>query len=159
MKIQIKGNRVSMKAETKQDGHALTALVSELAHNTNEPPPREPRQLPKFINLYKEDAIPQPRCQHGCRYTFPYFRVKMPKHIKFVSYDKDNKRINIEEVYPWGTSMGLDDVCGQVIVNLETIFVVHSEHERETLSIVVIKVEEVKRTIYWSIVFEYDIPF
>ncbi len=136
-------------------------LVRSLAHNTNEPPPREPRPLPEFIILPIDGAIQQPSCSEYERYTIPPFKWKVPKYMTFISYDKDNKLIIIEYTDGRRSSRTLADVFGVVIANVKEVYLKWEVGEPELLNIVDIKVEKVKRTTYWSLVFErtYCLPF
>lgn len=59
------------------------------------------------------------------------------------------------------SSRTLADVFGVVIANVKEVYLKWEVGEPELLNIVDIKVEKVKRTTYWSLVFErtYCLPF
>lgn len=95
------------------------------------------------------------------RYSCGGFTRKIPKGIIPLDYDKDEKKIEItlddgKDNRYW---IPIEEFFGKVIANAKKIVIVHETGHEETMSIVGIDVVKIKRSLFWKLIFELDLPF
>lgn len=115
----------------------------------------------EFIKIPIEQLIKEPACCSAKdRYSHSAWTRKVsPGLLVPCDYSKTEKLMEVE--YPNGNRewFTLDVFFGKVIAEVKDIFILHPDGQTETMSIVGIDVIKIKRTTYWKLIFERDLPF
>jgi hypothetical protein len=112
-----------------------------------------------FIKLKLEHLIPEPSCSSHDRFSDPAFTRKLPKGIIPCDYDKAERLIEVEFEDGHRNWIELKVFFGKVIGEVKDIFILHPEGWTEDMSIVGFSIFKKKRTTYWKVIFERDLPF
>lgn len=98
-------------------------------------------------------------CNCHSRYSHPTFTLKIPKGIIPLDYDKNNKLIEVQ--YSTGETgwHKLSTFFGKTVTDAKDILIYSSDEDYESASIVAIDVFRIKRTLYWKLIFQRDLPF
>lgn len=114
----------------------------------------------EFIRLPIDQLVIEPMtCSGKDRFSHPAFTRKLPKGVTPCDYDKKEKLIELE--YPNGDKhwFELSTFFGKVIAEVKSIYLLHPDKSIEDLMIVGFEVFKEKRTIYWKLIFERELPF
>lgn len=104
--------------------------------------------------------VPEPKtCNGKDRFSHPGFIRKIPKWITPCDFDKTEKLIEVE--YKDGNRVwhSIGTFFGIVINEAKNIYILYPDGETETMSIVAIETVKIKRTMFWKLIFERDLPF
>jgi len=114
----------------------------------------------EFIKIPNEQLVKEPVCCNGKeRYSHPGWTRKLPKWLTPCDYSKTEKLIEVEYKSGDREWFSIQVFFGIVIAEVKDIFILYPDGETETLSIVGIDVIKIKRTTYWKLIFERDLPF
>lgn len=101
--------------------------------------------------------------QEGCnrrdRFSHPAWTRKLPKWLTPCDYSKTEKLIEVEYKSGDREWFSLEVFFGIVIAEVKDILLLYPDGETETMSIVGIDMIKIKRTTYWKLIFERDMPF
>jgi hypothetical protein len=114
----------------------------------------------EFIKIPEKQLIKEPMtCSCRDRFSHPAFTRKIPKGITPSDYDKDEKLIEIEFTDGERRWVHIKEFFGKVIAEVKDILLLFPDGNTESLSIVSVDFVKVKRTLYWKLIFERDLPF
>lgn len=113
-----------------------------------------------FIKIPINQLIEEPiACSQKVRYSHSGFTRKIPSGITPCDFDKDEKLIEIEFSDGERHWYHIKEFFGKVIGEVKNILLLHPDGSTERLSIVWIDLFKIKRTNYWKLIFERDLPF
>ena len=103
------------------------------------------------------------KAEHSCgpydRFSHPAFTFRVPKGIMPCDFDKTEKLIEVEFSNGERRCVELKHFFGIVISEVKEIYLLRDDGGTEGLHIEGIDVFKVKRTLYWRLIFEKDLPF
>jgi hypothetical protein len=102
--------------------------------------------------LIKEPSV------NNARYSHPAWTKKVSKGIMLCDFDKAEKliEVEIEDTKYW---IGIITFFGKVIAETKAILLVNESGYTTNLTIVAVEEIKIKRTNYWKLIFEVDLPF
>lgn len=92
-------------------------------------------------------------------YSSPAFARKLPKGIIPCDYDQKEKLIEVEFEDGHRNWIELKEFFGKVLFEVKDIQLTDNGQTIDSMSIVSFKIYKVKRTTYWNLIFECDLPF
>lgn len=113
-----------------------------------------------FIKLQIGHMVKEPTaCNKKDRFSHSAFTRKLPKGVVPCDYDKNEKLIEIEYSNGDRHWFSLSTFFGKVIAEVKEILILHPDGTTERMNIVGFEVFKVKRTFYWKLIFESELPF
>jgi hypothetical protein len=114
----------------------------------------------EFIKIPIDHLIKEPNtCSANDRYSHPAFTRKIPKYLMLSDFDKVEKLIEVEFKDGNRNWIPISEFFGLVIGTVKDILILYPDGDTESMSIVNIMESKVKRTLYWRLIFERDLPF
>ena len=114
----------------------------------------------EFIKLSISSLISEPTtCNGHDRFSHPAFSRKLPKNAFPCDYDKDEKLIEFEFSNGIKHWIKLSDSFGKVIAEVKDIFLLHPDGYTEHLNIAGFEIFKQRRTNYWKLIFERELPY
>lgn len=114
-----------------------------------------------FIKFQLKSLIKEPTgCNQKERFSHPVCTRKLPKGVIPCDYDKKEKLIELE--YSTGERRWFDISVffGLVIYEVKHLLIINEDGSQyNEMDIVNFEVFKVKRTTYWKLIFECDLPF
>lgn len=98
-------------------------------------------------------------CTAHERYSHPAFTRKIPKGLSPSDFDRDDKLIEIEFQDGDKRWVHIKEFFGEVIGEVNDILILYQNGNTESMSIVDLDVVKIKRTLYWKLIFQRDLPF
>lgn len=112
------------------------------------------------IRIPIDQLMEEPKaCNGHDRYSHPSFTCKMPKGITMVDFDKSEKLIEIEFSDGKRSWVPIKEFFGEVISEATDILMLYPDEDTESMSLVNVECFRIKRTMYWKLIFERDLPF
>lgn len=111
------------------------------------------------LKLTAKHMKPEPNACNGKeRYSHPAFTRKIVMGWEPASYDQDKKLVEIKAC---GSSywLTLDNFFGIAVTEATFLFILYEDGTLEDISIVDVQCFKVKKTNYWKLIFERDLPF
>lgn len=114
----------------------------------------------EFIKIQIDHLVKEPTSSN-CRdrFSHPAWTRKLPKWLTPSDYDKTEKLIEVEFKNGDREWYALAVFFGIVIAEVNNIFILYPDGTTEDMSIIGIDVIKIKRTTYWKLIFEKDLPF
>lgn len=114
----------------------------------------------EFIKLQIDHLVKEPTaCSCRDRYSHPAWTRKLPKWLTPCDYSKNEKLIEVEYKSGDREWFPLEVFFGKVIAEVKDIFLLYPDGSTEDMSIIGIDLIKIKRTTYWKLIFERDLPF
>jgi hypothetical protein len=114
----------------------------------------------EFIKIQIDHLVKEPTtCNGRLRFSHPGWTRKLPKWLTPCDYSKTEKLIEVEYKSGDREWFSLEVFFGKVIAEVKDIFILYPDGETETMSIIGIDMVKIKRTTYWKLIFERDMPF
>lgn len=113
-----------------------------------------------FIKLSIEHLVKEPAAGNSKdRFSHSAFTRKLPKGVVPCDYDKNEKLIEIEYSNGDRHWYSISTFFGIVIAEVKDILLLHPCGTTEEMNIVGFEVFKEKRTFYWKLIFERELPF
>jgi hypothetical protein len=108
-------------------------------------------------SLMKEPA----GCNTHDRFSSHIYTRKIPKGITLIDFDSHKKLIEIEFSDGSRSWVNISVFFGKLIGESKNLLITYPDNVREGegMSIVAIDMIKIKRTNYWKLIFERDLPF
>lgn len=114
----------------------------------------------EFIKLQIGHLVKEPMaCNARDRFSHPAFTRKIPKGVVPCDYSETEKLIELEFSNGDRHWFELSTLFGKVIAEVKDIFILYPDGNTEHLNIVGLDVFKEKRTTYWKLIFERQLPF
>lgn len=114
----------------------------------------------EFLKIPIEQLIKEPNnCSSNERFSHPGFTRKIPKYLMPCDFDKKEKLIEVEFKDGCRIWVPISEFFGLLIGTVKDILILYPDGDTESMSIVNIMESKVKRTLYWRLIFERDLPF
>jgi len=114
-----------------------------------------------FIKFQLTSLVKEPKgCNQKERFSHPAFTRKLPKGLIPCDYDKKQKLIELEYSNGERNWVDVSVFFGIVIFEVKHILIITSDGSQyNEMDIIGFEVFKVKRTTYWKLIFECDLPF
>lgn len=114
----------------------------------------------EFIKIPICQLIAEPMtCNGKNRYSHTAFTRKIPKGITPCDYDKNEKLIELEFTDGTRSWVHIKEFFGKVIAETKDILLLYPDGNTESIVIANIEFVKIKKTDYWKLIFEREMPF
>lgn len=112
----------------------------------------------QFKSMVEEPVNPVNGC---CRYSHSAFTHKIPKWLTPCDFDDKEKLVEVEFKDGNRAWIPIKTLFGKVIEEAKEIFIVYENKDvaPEPIEVASIATQKIKRTMYWRLIFETDLPF